>query len=675
MAVGPSSVGAEANRRHNGLSSRALALVVCGCIAAGLALACMLRTEGLADSPLSWSPSALIDPGPLAAGPAGLSGVSCPSASLCVAVDRAGNVVSSTSPTGSASAWTIAHVDPTSSSGCIIGSCHGLTGVSCASATLCVAVDDQGNVITSSSPMGGPSAWKPVNIDSKSAGCGYSGNCYGLTGVSCPSASLCVAVDAVGNVFTSTNPGGGASAWRTADVDGSSTFCTPASGCFGLNRVSCSSASLCVAVDANLNVIMSTNPTGGRGAWKVTPVRHGGLSPLGLSGVSCASSVLCVAVDQGGDAFASTDPTGGRRAWPLTNIDGNGVYRYLTDVSCAPRTSLCIASDTAGNVVTSSDPVGGPGAWTLASLGAGAIPELPCATGSSCRISVLCASGSFCLAVDGGDRAVVGRGSPPPPPINTSPPSISGHAVVGRTLTEAHGAWTNRPAVFGYQWQDCNRSVGGCTAIPGATSQTMVPRAMDVGHRLRVQETAMNAGGTSSPASGSATAVVRPQPSVAQIRAQLLRNLAPAGKASRIAALVKKGAYVLQFRALTAGKAVIAWYLPPRCEGKAQARARRDRPADIHQGRHRQRVNQTNHDGKAAPQARPAAQAHSQGHVHPDRQARHHRHQDLHAQALTPPAKPAARSIATSPLIDERQSLPPAPSPRGTHDEEHLTLG
>ncbi len=81
-----------------------------------------------------------------------------------------------------------------------------------------------------------------------------------------------------------------------------------------------------------------------------------------------------------------------------------------------------------------------------------------------------------------------------------------------------------------------------------------------------MQETAINAGGTSGPATSSATAVV--PPSAAQITAQLLRNLTPGGKASRIAALLKKGAYVLQFQALTAGKAVIAWYYFPKAKGK-----------------------------------------------------------------------------------------------------------
>src|SRR5205807_2302679 len=45
-----------------------------------------------------------------------------------------------------------------------------------------------------------------------------------------------------------------------------------------------------------------------------------------------------------------------------------------------------------------------------------------------------------------------------------------------------------------------------------ATSQTYVPVAGDVGHTLRVQETASNADGSSSPATSAQTAVVTPPP-------------------------------------------------------------------------------------------------------------------------------------------------------------------
>jgi hypothetical protein len=100
----------------------------------------------------------------------------------------------------------------------------------------------------------------------------------------------------------------------------------------------------------------------------------------------------------------------------------------------------------------------------------------------------------------------------PPVPTNTSPPTISGTAQQGQTLTEVHGSWTNEPTSFGYQWLRCDSSGASCAPISGATGQTYVPVAEDVGHTLRVQETASNSGGSSSPAESPATAVVNAAP-------------------------------------------------------------------------------------------------------------------------------------------------------------------
>jgi hypothetical protein len=86
---------------------------------------------------------------------------------------------------------------------------------------------------------------------------------------------------------------------------------------------------------------------------------------------------------------------------------------------------------------------------------------------------------------------------------------ISGSTTQGQTLTEAHGSWTNSPMSYAYQWEDCDASGNSCTAISGATGQTYVLTAGDVGHTIRVQERATNEGGTGEPASSAATAVVK----------------------------------------------------------------------------------------------------------------------------------------------------------------------
>lgn len=71
-------------------------------------------------------------------------------------------------------------------------------GVSCPSSGLCVAVDDSGNVVTSSNPTGGAAAWRVTNVDGTNS----------LRAVSCPSIALCFAVDSLGNVLIGTKASG-----------------------------------------------------------------------------------------------------------------------------------------------------------------------------------------------------------------------------------------------------------------------------------------------------------------------------------------------------------------------------------------------------------------------------------------------------------------------------------
>ena len=95
----------------------------------------------------------------------------------------------------------------------------------------------------------------------------------------------------------------------------------------------------------------------------------------------------------------------------------------------------------------------------------------------------------------------------PPPPANIAPPTISGSAQQGQALTEVHGSWSNEPTSFKDQWLQCDSLGGNCNAIPAATSQTYVPVAGDVGHTIKVEETASNAGGSGS-ATSAATGVI-----------------------------------------------------------------------------------------------------------------------------------------------------------------------
>jgi len=92
-------------------------------------------------------------------------------------------------------------------------------------------------------------------------------------------------------------------------------------------------------------------------------------------------------------------------------------------------------------------------------------------------------------------------------PQSTAPPTITGQAQEGKTLTASNGTWSNSPASFAYAWQQCDQGGSGCQPISGATQKTYTVSKNDVDKTLRVQVTATNSDGSAS-ASSQATNVV-----------------------------------------------------------------------------------------------------------------------------------------------------------------------
>ena len=92
-------------------------------------------------------------------------------------------------------------------------------------------------------------------------------------------------------------------------------------------------------------------------------------------------------------------------------------------------------------------------------------------------------------------------------PTNLSLPVVTGPAVRGQTLSASFGVWAGSPVSFGYQWRRCDGAGASCADIGGATTQSYVLQAADVGKTLRVVVTATNAAG-STPATSAQTAVV-----------------------------------------------------------------------------------------------------------------------------------------------------------------------
>jgi hypothetical protein len=314
-----------------------------------LALAAFLAPSAAnAASPLRWTTATTAfetDGTPTA--------TSCASESLCVAVDDQGNAFSTSDPTVSNPSWSKAELD------------HGeaLTAVSCAPSGLCVAVDEHGQAFAKTNAGG----WTPAATVPNGG--------KPLTGVSCPSSSLCVAVDDEGDVATSEAP-----------MSASWTLASSNPG-HALTSVACSSPTLCVAVDSTGDVLSSKAPTSSA-TWSTRRIDAGE-----LLGVSCWAAAACAAIDDSGDALASADPLGAAATWSITPVDGG---EHLAAVSCA-ASGLCVGVDARGKAQASDDATAALPVWSESSADTEAL------TGVSCL------PGGFCLAVDAGGRTAAGR--------------------------------------------------------------------------------------------------------------------------------------------------------------------------------------------------------------------------------------------------------------------------
>jgi hypothetical protein len=299
----------------------------------------------------------------------------------------------------------------------------GMESVSCPSISLCVGLNDLGHVLTSTAPAT-PGTWKVARL----------GHELIPGGVSCPSSVFCLALDD-GQVLSSTNPAGGAAAWRATAL----RLLDP-------TALSCPSATLCVGVGLTGDVSSSTNPTGGASAWHTVhaDTAESAIGPAALSSVSCPSVALCVAVDDSGNVLSSTTPTAGARAWRRVHLVADAPDARI---SC-PTVSFCLAVDglDAPTVLSSSQPTGGRAAWHLSNVDALAPADsIACPSVSLCAVGTIfgvaatsanptagprawtvssidssndinaisCPTISLCVAMDASGNVMVGAPRPP----------------------------------------------------------------------------------------------------------------------------------------------------------------------------------------------------------------------------------------------------------------------
>jgi hypothetical protein len=416
---------------------------------------------------------------------AALSGLSCPSTSLCIAVDGAGHVVTSTRPQ-STSAWTVTDVD----------GANALTGVACPSSALCVATDAAGNVITSTNPAGGAAAWQITNVAGTSR----------IYGVSCASAALC-AVSA-SSILVSTNPGGGSGAWADTQIGGHPYYSCDHAGMTGPGCdapptvISCPTQSFCGSVDDAGGAWYSSNPAGGRSAWSDVPFPDGGE----FLGGACLSSSLCLA------------------ACPAGVAAGGGLCPSL-----CPDSDLTPQGDCPGNSGTreGSYESGWIARWNPSNPRSE--PRFTLVSADDPVTQIWCVSSALCFATDG----ITSPGL-----ASSANGTGHGHFYVSTNPTGGISAWSttynDRAAITGVS---CPGTAFRCIAVDSA------------GNLLTGQ----------------------PPASAAQVRAQVHRQLAPRGTSARIPQLLKHNGYSLAFTAPRAGLLTIAWHVHGRLIATARA--------------------------------------------------------------------------------------------------------
>ncbi len=357
-----------------------------------------------------------------------LGSFSCPSISLCVGSDSSGDLLASTDPTGGRSAWTL--VQPTLPP-------PSPDSVSCPTVSFCLAMDATGHVITSTNPSGGQPAWQvaPANsaLQGASVSCASPTLCAAvigqtaftttdptgvwhptqltssgdeLTGVACPSTTLCLLTADKGEVLASQNPGDAAPTWSPpAAVPGQA-------GDLFVAALNCPSPGFCAAVGESLSgnaILTTTDPAGGAGTWTAHPLPN-------AQWVTCPSTALCVAFE-GQNVAMSTDPTDPSPTWTTAALPGTGANR-----GTCPTTSLCVGAG-GPDAVVSTNPTGGASAWSSFLVAA-----LPCDPVTPCRAEAL--------------QTLDDRG------VNTldSAPQGTGTAISDPTLTGDTLTWTHAGA-------------------------------------------------------------------------------------------------------------------------------------------------------------------------------------------------------------------------------------
>jgi hypothetical protein len=325
--------------------SSTLAAVSClssnSCMAAGSFHSSFYnQNHTLAESfTLVWQQQTFTSPGSSIGG--SVDDVSCPTTKFCAAIGSFETVsdFETYAETWDGNQWNVTTIpDPSTTN---------LSAVSCSSAKACTAVGSAGNAGTGFVTLA--LRWDGTNWTAQAtpnqAGAGE--GTY-FTGVSCPSPKFCMAAgayrDSSGNQFPFAAKWNGTT-WVATTAPNPTGYTIS-----GLNRVSCTSATACVAVGSQ----GPSNPTALAEVWDGTswtihdPTFGTDFTDASFGGVSCQTPTSCMAV---GSVYSTPAKRQFALAekWDGTNWTDEGAlvrpntkYNYLNDVSCV-ATDDCMA--------------------------------------------------------------------------------------------------------------------------------------------------------------------------------------------------------------------------------------------------------------------------------------------------------------------------------------------
>jgi hypothetical protein len=355
----------------------------------------------------------------------GLSAVSCPSRSSCVAVGTQRNPLPDTlAEAWDGTSWTVLPMPVVSGA---------LSAVSCTSATACMATGSGGPSGATLAEAWNGSTWAVVPTPP------VGGETSNLDSVSCTSASACTAV---GDVVVEVGGGGQkevplAERWNGTGWTVQATPKPSAGGAASLASVSCTSASSCTAVGSNSgfvaehwdgtrwaiqpsvpadvpSAVSCTSSTACTAvAWSLAgsetlrwngsgwAIQHASAWSVHLFGVSCTSATSCTAVGQraslrrGGQVTLAEQWNGVRWA-PRPTTDNPTVPRYnlLTGVSCGSAAACVAVGGLAlGDPDSVLTEVRADGSWTVKSA------SYPPDAMTGALSAVSCLSAIACIAV------------------------------------------------------------------------------------------------------------------------------------------------------------------------------------------------------------------------------------------------------------------------------------